>query len=125
MAAIEEEVLLPCWTEECLIDEIFLQLAGTKEIVKHNGKSITIHKYYHQAFTQRKWIPIAARRKNPVPQFIVNMTDLTTRIIAELKTLDRDGYEYVLKQAVGRIFENIDSRQYHLSIARNLEVVLK
>jgi hypothetical protein len=110
------------WTEDCLIEEIFLQLAGAKETVKVDDKKCaTIHKYYSQASRLRKWIPIA----KPVPEFIVNMTDLTTRIISELKTLDRDGSQYVLKQAVGRIFENINFRQYHLSIARKLEVVLK
>jgi hypothetical protein len=50
------------------------------------------------------------------------MSDLTTRIIAELRSLDDP--QDVLKQAVGRIFENIDSRQYHLSIARKLKVRL-
>ena len=77
---------------------------------------------YLQVFRLRRWIPIA----KPAPKFIVNMSDLIpTRIIAELKALDKDGSQYVLKQAVGRVFENIDFRQYHLSIARNLEVVLK
>jgi hypothetical protein len=109
------------WTEGCLIEEIFLQLAGTKEIVDHNGKRVTICKYYNQAFRLRYWIPIV----KPIPEFIVNKSDLTTRIISELKALDKDGSQYVLKQAVGRIFENINFKQYHLSIARNLEVVLK
>jgi hypothetical protein len=113
------------WTEECLIEEIFLRLAGTKEIVNHhNGKCVTIHKYYNQAFRLRYWIPVA-KKPAPETEFIVNMQDLTTRIIAELKALDKDGSQYVLKQAVGGIFENINFRQYHLSIARNLEVVLK
>jgi hypothetical protein len=112
---------IDCWTEEYLIDELFLQLAGIKEAIKHNGKSITVHKYYHQAYRLKKWIPIA----KPTPEFIVNLSDLTTKIISELKELDKEGSKYVLKQAVGRIFENIDYRQYHLSIARNLEVILK
>jgi hypothetical protein len=114
------------WTEEFLIDELFLQLVGTKMIVKHNdGKCITVHKYYNQAYRLRKWIPIAT--KKPIPaetEFVINLSDLTTRIISELKALDKEGSQYVLKQAVGRIFENIDSRQHHLSIARKLKVRL-
>lgn len=109
------------WTEGCLIEEIFLQLAGTKEIVDHNGKRVTIYKYYNQAFRLRRWIPVA----RPAPEFIVNMSDLATKIVAGLRALDKDGSQYLLKQAVGRIFENIDVRQYHLSIARKLEVILK
>jgi hypothetical protein len=104
------------WTEECLIDELFLQLASTKQIVSHDAKSVTIYKYYHQALTLRKWIPIA----KPPPEFLVNMSDLTPRIIAELQALD-DSYT-IVKLAVGRIFENIDCEQYHLSIASKLKV---
>ena len=114
----KEELEQDSWTEECLIDEVFLSLAGTKSAVKHNDKSITIHKYYNQAYRLGKWIIIA----KSVPDFIVNMSDLTPRIIDELKALDDPGY--VLKSAVGRIFENVDSRRYHLSIARKLRVRL-
>src|SRR5205809_473137 len=47
------------WTEQWLIDEIFLQLAGTKQTIKHNDKSVTIHKYYNQALGLRAWIAVA------------------------------------------------------------------
>jgi hypothetical protein len=107
------------WTEACLTEELFLQLASTKQTVSHDDKSITVYKYYHQALTLRKWIPIA----RPVPAFVINISDLSARIVAELKILDDP--RIVLKQAVGRIFENIDSRQYHLSIAQSLEVALR
>jgi hypothetical protein len=108
------------FTEARLIDELFLELATTKSIVSHNGTcGITVHKYYNQALALRKWIPIA----RPVPEFVVNMSDLSSRVIAELKVLN--DAQTVLKQAVGRVFENIDSVQYHLSIAILLEVVLK
>jgi hypothetical protein len=116
--ATAEELKRDYWTEEFLIDKLFLQLAGTKIIVEREGKSITVYKYYNEAFRLRKWIPIA----KPTPQFIANIYDLDLRTVAELKVLDKDGAQYVLKQAIGRIFENIDSRQYHLSIARKLKV---
>ena len=99
---------------------MFIELATTKLNVSHNGTcGITVHKYYNQALALRKWIPIA----RPAPAFVINMSDLSSRIIAELKTIEDP--QDVLKEAVGRIFENIDSVQYHLSIARLLEVVLK
>jgi hypothetical protein len=106
------------WTEECLADELFLQLASTKQTISHDGKSITVYKYYHQAHVLRKWISII----EPAPEFVVDLADLNARTISELKTLE-DPY-YVLRQSVGRIFENIDFRQYHLSIARKLKVRL-
>jgi hypothetical protein len=58
-----------------------------------------------------------------VPVFVVNVSDLSARIVTKLKILDDP--QIVLKQAVGRIFENIDFRQYHLSIGKVLEVVLE
>ena len=108
------------WSELCLQEHLFLELATTKSVVSHNGRcGIIVHKYYNQALALRKWIPIA----RPVPEFVVNMSDLSSRVIAELKVLN--DAQTVLKQAVGRVFENIDSVQYHLSIAILLEVVLK
>jgi len=108
------------WTEEYLVDELFLRIAGTKEAVIHNGKSVTIHKYHNQALRLQKWIPIA----KPTPEFIINISDLTPRILSELKMLDICSYNYVTKQAIGRLFEEIDVRQYHLSIGRKLKVRL-
>jgi hypothetical protein len=105
-------------TEERLIDELFLQLAFTKQTICHNGKNMIVYKYYRQALALRNWIPIA----KPSPAFVVNISDLCARMVAELKTLDDP--PIVLKQAVGRIFENIDARQYHLSIASKLKVRL-
>lgn len=111
--------IIECWTEECLIDALFLELATTKSLVSHNGKcGITVHKYYSRAMALLKWIPIA----RPAPEFIVNLSDLSTRVIAELKVLNDP--QVVLKRAVGRIFENIDPVQYHLSIASQLKVEL-
>lgn len=108
------------WSEECLIDELFLQLATTKSIVSHNGRcGIVVYKYYSQALALRKWIPIS----KPAPKFIINLSDLSTRVVAELKCIEN--LQDVLKQAVGRLFENIDERQYHQSIARNLKVRLQ
>ena len=107
------------WTEQCLIDELFLQLATTKSLVPHNGRcGIVVHKYYDQAFALYKWIPIV----RPVPKFVVRLSDLSTRVVAELRCLEDP--QQVLKKAVGRIFENIDELQYHQSIARNLKVEL-
>ena len=108
------------WSEECLIDELFLQLATTKSVVSHDGRcGIIVHKYYNQALALRKYVPIA----KPVPKFVINTCDISTRVLAELKVLQ--DAQIVLKQAVGRIFENIDPIEYHMSIAKALEVVLK
>jgi hypothetical protein len=110
------------WTENCLVEQTFLELATTKLIVSHDGSGtcgITVYKYYNEALRLRNWIVLS----RPAPEFVVNLSDLSTRVIAELQVL-RDPQD-VLKQAVGRIFENIDPVEYHLSIASQLVVRLE
>jgi hypothetical protein len=45
-------------------------------------------------------------------------------MIYELSRLDEKDKKFVLKQAVSRIFEDININLYHDSISANLEVVL-
>jgi hypothetical protein len=108
------------WAEQCLIDILFLELATTKSLVFHSGRcGIIVYKYYNQAFALYKWIPIA----RPAPKFVVDSSDLSTRVFAELKVLENS--QIVLKQAVGRIFQNLDEPYYHMAIASALEVELR
>jgi hypothetical protein len=109
------------WTEDRLIEEIFLQLAQTKQtiITADDNRHVTIYKYYSQVCRLRPWIAVA----DPTPSFIVDVSDLTARILADLGTVDDP--KVLLKQAIGRLFENIDARQYHLSIARILKMRLQ
>ncbi len=109
------------WTRAHLIDELFLQLASTKTTVSHNGKEITIFKYYNRALLLIKPIVIAKSAKHTA-EYVVNLSDLRPKIITELKTVDDS--QNLLKLAVGRIFENINAWLYHMSIARNLRVRL-
>lgn len=114
------------WSTDFLIQELFLKLAETKQtiIVDYSGlqqlqqQQAIVSKYYRQAERLKYRIPI----EDPKPEFIIELGDLDDRLIAELQTIDNP--EYVLSQAVGRIFENIDSRYYHLSIAKLLKVRL-
>ena len=109
------------WTIEHLIDELFLQIAKKREIINYKDKKFTIYKYYYQALRMWKGIPIS----KPKAKFIVNISDLTPRIYCELKSLENHTAQYVLKESVRRIFENIDFKLYHEHIENNLEVVLE
>ena len=104
-----------------LIDELALHLAQVREqIAKENGEKITVRKYYHQAKSLMRLIPIA----RPPPVFIISNSDLTPRLRIEIESI-RDSpitLRYVLTQSIGRIFENLDFRYYHLSLARNLRI---
>lgn len=106
------------WTTECLVDQLFLCLAGITD--NNNDRSIPIKKYYSQARSLMKWIPIA----RPAPEFVINISDLGLKVRKEIESIINTPttLQYVLPQAVGRIFENIDFNYYHLSIARNLKV---
>jgi hypothetical protein len=110
------------WTTECLVDELFLHLANFKEIIENNqGQTLEVKKYYHQANDQLPRIPVA----KPTPTFIIYLSDLTPKLIQELRDSSEEERRYVVMQAVGRIFENINSRLYHLSIVRKLKVQFK
>ena len=112
------------WTTECLADKLLLRLAEIKETIinKDTGRKIHVRKYYRQARELFKWIPIA----KPSPAFVIYISDLTPEIRNEIVAIDsEDTLTYALKQAVGRIFENLDFDYYHLSIAKNLKVKLQ
>jgi hypothetical protein len=110
------------WTTECLVDELFLHLTNFKEIIENNhGQTLEVKKYYHQANELIPLIPVG----KPTPTFVIYLADLTPKLRKELKDSSEEERRYVVMQAVGRIFENVNSRLYHLSIARKLKVQFK
>lgn len=113
------------WTTECLVDQLFLNLCQTKEdITNNNGRTIPVKKYYRQARELMGWIPIA---RLPSNEFVINISDLSLKVKEEIESITDipTTLRYVLTQAVGRIFENLDFDYYHLSVARNLRVRLE
>jgi hypothetical protein len=110
------------WTSNYLIDRLKQHLATFEiPVAPNNDENIfDKRKYYQQA---HKSLFFGALK--PVPPFVIYLSDLTHTIIKELYDLDRESRRYVLKQAVGRIFEDINSVLYHHSISKVLEVKLK
>ena len=121
---VDEKAFL---TIEALVDELFLCLVKTQEIVtnkENGGRQLTVRKYYRQGRDLIKWIPIA----KPTPPFIIYISHLTLQVKTELDELalsSPDDLSYILRQAAGRIFENLDFSYYHLSVARSLKVRLR
>jgi hypothetical protein len=99
------------------VDRLKIHLASivSKEDGKYNNR-----KYYNQAYSLL-WIG----RAKPVPPYIVYLSDLSPRLIKELHSLYIDDRHFVLKQAAGRIFEDINLELYHNSISRVLWVNLQ
>jgi hypothetical protein len=122
------------WTMEYLIDRLKQELATAElknskintdllDIDNSKFKSyyclISSRKYINQAF---HYLKIGVSR--PVPEFVVSLSDFSSKLIAKVALLDRQTRKFVIKQAVGRIFEDINSELYHNSISRVLKVRL-
>lgn len=103
------------WSTNYLIDRLKQRLASVVD-------SFDNRTYYFQALNH---LNIGACEYDNVPYFTIYASDLTPRIIRELSQLNDDKERnFVLKQAVGRIFEDIDFRLYHNSISKVLKVRL-
>lgn len=85
----------------------------------HPNKAIDPRKYYNQCF---HFLKIGCLK--PVPRYLVSLSELSPRLVKELADLDKSDRNYVLKQAVALIFQEINNELYHNSISRVLKVHL-
>lgn len=102
------------YTTDALIELLKIELSKFIDVEKKEAES---RKYYNQAFHMLK---IGAY--SPSPYFTIQIGDLTEKLRKELSELDRETRNYVLKQAVGRIFEDINSSIFHKSVSKVLKV---
>jgi hypothetical protein len=109
----EEADVEGLWTTSRLIDETYLELMRAGRI---HGTSST-KKYQSQAKYLMYRIPVF----RPTPPFNVNVIDLTPRLRQELERLDDESLDSVMKEAMGRIFENINERYFLLSVKKLLK----
>ena len=77
--------------------------------------------YYYKAYHFQK---LGLFLRKDVPPFKISLSHLSPEMIYELSQLDKEKRKFVLKQAIGQIFEDINFNLYHDSISANLEVVL-
>ena len=111
------------WTTGKLIDELFMNLVRVKEkIYNSKGRTVTVHKYYHQAREKMNWVPMTKGGGRMV--FTIHISDLTPRLKKELEDYYNDAGEMaftlLLKEAVGKLFENLDFNHYHQSVMKYL-----
>jgi hypothetical protein len=102
------------WTPAALEDELTFCLCSVKLYFIKDTKEIhIIHKYYDQGESMIYRINLW----QPPPVFVINVSDLTLRLNKELKKLmiSPEALNGVVIQSIGRIFENIDERYFHLS----------
>jgi hypothetical protein len=77
--------------------------------------------YYYKVYHYQK---IGLFTRKDAPPFKVSLSHLSPDIIYALSELDEKDRRFVLKQGIGRIFEDINFELYHDSISVNLEVIL-
>lgn len=110
------------WTTNYIIEELKYELGIFTDYIKNeDGEFVEGRKYYDLA----KYLQYRISVYRPVPFFRISLSDLSEKLKQELSSLHRETLVYVLKEAVARIFEDIDARQYHTnSISSLLEVQL-
>lgn len=92
----------------------------TDWLINEYGEHIPGRPYYDQAIELIYQIPIY----RPRPSFKVYLKHLSDKLKQQLQGYDKRSLVYILKQSVGRIFEDIDSSYYHNSVTALLEVEL-
>jgi hypothetical protein len=94
------------WTYGKLKDELYIHLIS----IKINGK----RKYEEQA----KYLIHRISVFRPTPYFIINQSDLSSRLVKELEELDNINLDAVIKEVLSWIYEIIDKHYFLLSIKR-------
>jgi len=94
----------------------------TKDLESIRSKIYEDRLYYYKAY---HYLKLGQFKLEDAPLFKVKINHLAPDIIYELTKLTLSDLKFVLKQAVARIFEEINFDLYHDSnISKNLEVIL-
>ena len=98
------------WTTNKLEQELYIDLMKVR-----NGEME--RKYEEQAKQLIHKIPVY----RPIPSFIVSLADLSDRVKVELSGLDPKSLNDVIKEGIGKIFENIDECYFLLNVKKLLK----
>lgn len=109
------------WTSNYTKESLTYELATTIDyLVNEYGEYLAARPYYDQA----RYLIHKIAVYNPRPTFKIYLNHLGDKLKQQLEGYDKRTLVYILKQAVGQIFEDIDSRYYHNSVANLLDVEL-
>jgi hypothetical protein len=106
------------WTRSRLIDELYLSLMSLKEKDK---EGIIRRKYEEIVRKEMYWMPIPPHSA----AIVISLKDLDTKVKQELSKDDKISQDFTLKEAVGMICEQVNSRFYLLSVKQYLKVRLE
>lgn len=122
----------PAWSLAAIVDELFISIMDVKvafcmltglttEVRKQDlrnlGRGVLRRLYEEQARYKIYRIPIF----RPSPVFVIHLKHLDDRLKHELLSLDKENRDFVVREAIGRMFEHIDKRFYFQSAKPLLE----
>jgi len=115
---ISDEENVEYWTTEYIADRLFFEM--TESIDDAQGWEDYPLKEQRKRYYDRARDAIRMAAGRPSPIFVINITDLTTRLKIELSELDEDTLDYVVSEAIGRICEDVNSELYYLTLTKCL-----
>jgi hypothetical protein len=109
--AVSKDAIYDDYTIERTVDELYICLLRVDNNI-----------YEKQARSLIYRIPV----HRPTPFFEIKISDFNQQIEKEFDNRwdNKPAIDYILKESVGRIFENIDERYFLLSVKRLLKVRL-
>jgi hypothetical protein len=117
-AAFSKRESKEVWTIEYTVDRLFFEMLEIKD--EAEGWNDYPHKGQKTKYYDRGTDAIKMATGRPPPIFVINISDLTRRLKLELDGLDIDTRDYVVRQAIERICENMNSKLYHLTLKKSL-----
>jgi len=103
------------WTIAKIVDELVCEMGCSNlYTIDKKTKHICItRKYYDQA----KWVLYRINVFDPIPEFVIDISDLSRRMKCELHSFCTDPIELkrIITEAISRILEAVDPKYYHVS----------
>jgi hypothetical protein len=132
--ALNEDKDEPQWSDACLVDNLKHHLATVKLSKSKTPTDLLdtpndkFNKYFclisNRHYVNHAFHYLKIGILSHIPEFLISLSDLSPELVKELVSVDKKTRDFVLKQAVGRIFEDINAKLYHNSISRVLNVRL-
>jgi hypothetical protein len=120
----------PAWSLSAIGEELFIQMMDVKvafcmmvglseearmQDLRNLGRGVLRRLYEEQVRYKMYRIPIF----RPPPVFVIHLKHLDDRLKRELSTLDRANRDFVVREAIGKIFEHVD-KHFFLQSAKPL-----
>jgi hypothetical protein len=107
--------LLEIYVEFCMLGG--LEREARKQDLRNLGRGVLRRLYEEQARYKMYRIPVF----RPPPVFVIYLKHLNNRVKQELSGLDWETKDFVMREAIGRVFEQVDGPFFLLSVKSLLQ----